>query len=86
MPTGSQLRRQFFGNNPRIELGAIAPNETWWIERQQALEQAGYMHRPRYRPGWKPSWTGTDKYYRKFEDGQELTVRVESSVLKFLCL
>ncbi len=37
------------------ELGDINPIEAWWVERQEALERAGYMLRPRYRPGWKPS-------------------------------
>ncbi|KAF8263952.1 hypothetical protein EI94DRAFT_1739590, partial [Lactarius quietus] len=26
--------------------------ETWWVERQVALEAVGYMLRPRYRHGW----------------------------------
>jgi hypothetical protein len=34
------------------ELGDIDPIETWWVERQEALERGGYMLRPRYRPGW----------------------------------
>jgi hypothetical protein len=74
MSTASQLLTEFFGNNPRIDPGAIGPHETWWVEHQQVLEQAGYMLRPRYRPGWKPSWDGTDKYHGKFEDGQTLIV------------
>jgi hypothetical protein len=39
------------------ELGDIGR----WVERQEALERTGYMLRPRYHPGWKPSWTGTGK-------------------------
>jgi hypothetical protein len=35
--------------------------ETWWAERQKALEDAGYMLRPQYHKDWKPSW---------IEDGQ----------------
>jgi hypothetical protein len=75
MSIAAQILTEFFGDAPRIEPGAIGPNETWWVERQEALEQAGYMLRPRYRPGWKPSWTGTDKYHSEFEDGQLLLVR-----------
>lgn len=59
------------------ELGHIDPVEAWWVERQEALERAGYMLRPRYRPGWKPSWTGTNKYYSRCEDGQLQCVRVK---------
>ncbi|KAI0244942.1 kinase-like domain-containing protein, partial [Lactifluus subvellereus] len=50
--------------------------ETWWVEHQQALEAAGYMLRPRYRPGWKPSWVGTNKSYFDVEDGQSKALRL----------
>ena len=30
--------------------------EEQWRDRQPMLEQRGYMLRPRYRPGWIPSW------------------------------
>ena len=30
--------------------------EVQWRDRQPMLEQRGYMLRPRYRPGWIPSW------------------------------
>jgi len=78
MPTASQLRTEFFGDIPRTKPGEITAAETWWVERQEALEQAGYMLRPRFRPGWKPSWAGTRKYYGDFEDGQTLLVRVDT--------
>ena len=52
------------------EVGHIDPVEAWWVERQEALERAGYMLRPRYRLGWKPSWAGTKKDYFRCEDGQ----------------
>ena len=84
MPRGSELLAEFFPNRPRIEAGGIGPNETQWVERQEALERAGYMLRPRYRPGWKPSWAGTDKYHGDFEDGQSLQVRGDTPVLESL--
>jgi len=67
-----------FLDNPRPgrRPGDLGKHEEWWVERQQALEQAGYMLRPRYRPGWKPSWAGTNKFYLDFEDGQPLIVSV----------
>ena len=58
------------------EIGDIDPVEAWWVERQEVLERAGYMLRPRYRPGWKPSWAGTNKEYSRCEDGQLQWVRV----------
>jgi hypothetical protein len=78
----SQLRRDFFGVDSRItEPGAIRSHEAWWVERQESLERAGYMLRPRFRPGWKPSWAGTRKYHGRFEDGKHLRVRADA-----LCL
>jgi hypothetical protein len=86
MTTGAQLLRDFFGSSTEtVEPGAIRSYETWWVERQKSLEQAGYMLRPRFRPGWKPSWAGTDKYHRQFEDGRHLRVRVNTPCFEFLC-
>lgn len=59
---------------PGRQPGGLDKTEKWWIERQEALEQAGYMLRPRYRPGWQPSWTGTNKLHLNFEDGNGLKV------------
>lgn len=43
------------------EVGDLDLVEAWWVERQEVLERADYMLRPRYHPGWKPSWAGTNK-------------------------
>jgi hypothetical protein len=77
MPVASQQLRDLLGDIPRREPGGIGEHEAWWVERQQALEEAGYMLRPRYRTGWKPSWAGTNRYHRQFEDGIGLRVRVD---------
>lgn len=61
----------------RTEPGGIGAHESWWVERQEALERAGYMLRPRYRPQWKPSWAGTSKSHFGFEDGLSQTVSAE---------
>jgi hypothetical protein len=60
------------------EPGQLGEMETWWVERQKALELAGYMLRPRYRPDWKPSWIGTNKYFLNCEDGQPQKVSIYS--------
>ena len=62
---------------PGRQPGGIGKTERWWIERQEALEQAGYMLRPRFRPGWQPSWTGTNKLFLNFEDGHSMKVSVD---------
>lgn len=45
-------------------------SERWWAKRQKALEEAGYMLRPRFHLDWVPPWEGTNKYFRDFEEGQ----------------
>lgn len=55
---------------PRAQRGELGEHEKWWAERQKALEQAGYMLRPRYHSDRKFSWVGTDRSYVYFEDGQ----------------
>ncbi|KAJ3892365.1 kinase-like domain-containing protein [Lentinula edodes] len=57
---------------PNLEL--ILPNETWWVEHFDYLKEHGYVMRPRYRPGWKPSYKlGTHEFLER-EDGQALDV------------
>jgi hypothetical protein len=36
-------------------------SEIWWRDHQEWLDGRGYMLRPRYRPGWTPSWIITKK-------------------------
>lgn len=67
--------------NPRGWRGEIDDHEIWWVEQQESLERAGYMLRPRYRPGWKPPWVGTDKRILSFEDGQIQAVCINESSL-----
>ena len=62
---------------PGRQPGGLGKNEKWWVERQEALEQAGYMLRPRFRPGWEPSWTGTNKEFHDCEDGQSGVVSID---------
>ncbi|KAF8490400.1 hypothetical protein JB92DRAFT_1306645 [Gautieria morchelliformis] len=47
----------------------LRPAERFWITLQPWLASCGYILRPRYRPGWVPSWIGTDKVPTKCEDG-----------------
>ncbi|KAL5513751.1 hypothetical protein ACEPAH_4151 [Sanghuangporus vaninii] len=44
--------------------------ECWWRDRCELFVQHGYELRPRFRPGWKPSWEGTKKPPFCCEDGQ----------------
>ena len=71
---------------PGRQPGGIGESERWWVERQEALEQAGYMLRPRFRPDWQPSWTGTNRRYLDFEDGYGNRVSVDILSMNRCCL
>ncbi|OJT09372.1 hypothetical protein TRAPUB_14154 [Trametes pubescens] len=36
----------------------LTDEEVYWKDHQGFFEARGYMLRPRYRPGWTPSWRG----------------------------
>ena len=38
-------------------LATLQDDEKSWVARQEFLQERGYMLRPRFRPGWVPSWT-----------------------------
>ena len=75
----SQNYIPFLDDPTSREPGDLDEFERWWVERQEALERAGYMLRPRFRPGWQPSWAGTGKPYYDFEDGQPMKVSLNST-------
>ncbi|KAH9944698.1 hypothetical protein B0H21DRAFT_709542 [Amylocystis lapponica] len=47
----------------------LEEREYWWRDHQQWLQACGYMLRPRYRPGWTPSWHGKKRWSFECEDG-----------------
>ena len=49
-------------------------HEVFWRDHQVWLAERGYMLRPRYKPGWKPSWEGEGMAWMKYEDGIAPTV------------
>ena len=74
----SQSFPEFLESNAGGQPGEIGGPETWWVAHQQALEHAGYMLRPRYRPGWQPSWVATGKYHFNSEDGVSQSVSADA--------
>jgi len=52
----------------------LSEPEIWWSEHYQWLKDSGYLLRPRYAPGWVPSWKGTKKDRLLCEDGRALEV------------
>ena len=53
----------------------LRDSEVYWRDRYDWLLESGYTLRPRYRPGWVPSWKATDDDPSHFEDGWLPTVR-----------
>ncbi|TDL21677.1 hypothetical protein BD410DRAFT_724031 [Rickenella mellea] len=61
--------------NGQIEFWDLNTAELWWRDRGDVLKQHGYMLRPRYRVGWKPSWLDTGDNVMDAEDGVNISVR-----------
>ncbi|KAF9077722.1 hypothetical protein BDP27DRAFT_1311566 [Rhodocollybia butyracea] len=49
----------------------LLETEKWWVDRFEFLKEKGYLLRPRYRPGWKPSYKQLQDRFT-FEDGHYL--------------
>ncbi|KAJ3748356.1 kinase-like domain-containing protein [Lentinula detonsa] len=60
-------RRQ--GRRP-FDPNALSETEEWWLKHFEYLKERGYMMRPRYRPGWKPSYDPKGYKGMFAEDGQ----------------
>ena len=52
----------------------LGKDELFWRDRHDWLFEHGYVLRPRYRPGWEPSWKGTNGFPLRFEDGWQILV------------
>ncbi|KLO08635.1 hypothetical protein SCHPADRAFT_944282 [Schizopora paradoxa] len=50
----------------------LEPHEVFWRDIHPFLMDHGYQLRPRFRPGWVPSWKGTNKDSMFFEDSNAL--------------
>lgn len=51
--------------------------EIFWRDLHPFLRERGYRLRPRYIPGWTPSWIGTDINPIHMEDSHGIMVRAE---------
>lgn len=63
-------------NIPEERFSVIWDTEKWWVDHQPWLETRGYMLRPRYRPGWVPSWYASGTFEAKWhaEDRKPMPV------------
>lgn len=54
----------------------LTEDELRWLARYKFLKEHGYLLRPRYRPGWTPSWETTPGTREIFcEDWYMINVR-----------
>ena len=70
--TNPPVERLYHGT---MSFHLLQEHELWWVEHADVLEHHGYRLRTRYRPGWVPSWQGTDK----------MPCDCEDSYLQFVC-
>lgn len=72
-------------NPPELpSLAELGKREEPWRSRFDVLKSHGYLLRPRYRPGWVPSWKPTiedAQVHGRFEDAIRPQVRLTSSQL-----
>src|SRR6266702_358668 len=66
------------------EIGTLFRSEAWWRDHYDDIKRCGYQLRPRYRPGWVPSWKVSNKYFFSVEDGQPCLVSAIHLVLSAL--
>ncbi|KAJ3720084.1 kinase-like domain-containing protein [Lentinula raphanica] len=58
---------------PPFDANGLSINEKWWIKHFDYFKEQGYMMRPRYRTGWKPSYDPEQVLEEvDAEDGQEM--------------
>ncbi|KAH9008199.1 kinase-like domain-containing protein [Lactarius hengduanensis] len=57
------------------EIGTLFRSEAWWRDHYDEIKHCGYQLRPRYRPGWVPSWKHSNNDFFAMEDGQPCLLR-----------
>jgi hypothetical protein len=84
LPAQLGLEHAVFGDTHTGEDGQLSEPEIWWSQQYNWLKDNGYLLRPRYTPGWIPSWHGTKKSWIFCEDGR--MAPVSTAVEHCLCL
>lgn len=82
----SNVRQNF----PRFEPMILSNAEANWRDHQKWLRGCGYMLRPRFVPGWKPSWIDENgkeiESWTSCEDSRPLKVSLSSGSLLYTML
>ncbi|KAJ3846558.1 hypothetical protein EV368DRAFT_88825 [Lentinula lateritia] len=63
----------------RSDPDGLDESEEWWIGHFEYLKEHGYMMRPRYRPGWQPSYIPGSFGSLYAEDAQRTPVRLHAN-------
>ena len=66
------------------DIGTLFRSEVWWRDHYDDIKLCGFQLRPRYRPGWVPSWRESNKDFFSVEDGQPCLVSAVLSVVSAL--
>ena len=69
-----------------VDRSKLTETEQWWANQQIWLAQQGYVLRPRYRPGWIPSWKKGRVSEFKAEDGLRSRVRFRALIQQLMRL
>lgn len=88
-----QILNKFLASNSNVteeidaEAASLATMELGWRDKQKFLQSKGYMLRPRFRPGWIPSWTlpgNAMKIPITCEDYEPILVRLTAAVCCYM--
>ncbi|KAH9014237.1 hypothetical protein EDB85DRAFT_2030497 [Lactarius pseudohatsudake] len=64
------------------EIGTLFRSEAWWRDNYDDIKLCGYQLRPRYRPGWVPSWKHSNNDFFATEDGQPCLLRAAMDAIR----
>lgn len=64
----------------------LSENEKWWRDHAAQIKHRKYRLRKRFRPGWKPSWIGTDLNPELVDDAQRHSVFSFELILRYYIL
>lgn len=74
LPDANAVQR--YAKLTRESIFNLTPSELFWHARHRYLQDHGYTLRPRYLPGWEPSWMKNKNDPLFAEDAIMLFVRL----------
>lgn len=64
--------------NLRLLSENLSLGDLWWAKNEDWLKSEGYTLRPRYQPGWVPSWSTSKRNIHNCEDSLSTNMRSRS--------